>query len=73
MDSCDTGDGVGDNSDLDQSVCNDLTDTSASSKRLKLSGAANRKRKDEELRKSAAQGCHRLHIFFPRTTTSACK
>lgn len=71
MDSCDAGDG--DDSDLDHGVCNDLTYTSASSKRLKLSGAANRKCKDEELRKSAAQGCHRLQNFFPRTTTSACK
>ena len=51
MDSDDVGDGDG--------VCNDSASSNAS-KRHELSGAANRKRKDEEMRKSAAQGCQRL-------------
>ena len=63
MDSSDAGDG-----DRDPAS----SASSNSSKRLKLSGTANRKRKDEETRKSAVQGCLRLHDFFSRTTASAC-
>lgn len=67
MDSHDGGDG-------DDGVYNYDPAMSNSSKRLKLSGAANRKRKDDEKRKFAAQGCHRLHNFFSRTTaTATCK